>query len=672
MSSEDRIVGVDVLKSGSDLSQFKYAVAYVEGAVIKKVEEMSFGRLIRVLWELKPSILAVDNVLELGGNKKNLVKFLKLLPPSVNVVQVNIDEKPVSLKDLAHKAGLIEEGGKLDPFKTAIILAYLAREGYGKKLVIFEKKVKISVSPGRSGVAGGSRTEKFQRNLRSIVSRVVKNIKERLDKAGIDYDLLLRKSKGGVERAEFIVYASREELYGVVKQIKSKDVIVRVRPVLNRRLLNIVESNLKEPRYLIVGYDPGTEAGLAVLDLDKNLLYLTSGKELDRAEVLALVVRFGIPVVVATDKNPPPEAVKKLSSALGAILYVPPKSLTTAEKEMLVAEFLSNSASRFEVKNTHERDALSAVLKAYKAFEEKMEKVADMLREIGLVNVNMQKYKVKVLMNETVSSVVEDIINDLVSNSRFESSQKEVHEITQSTQEASERNYSLVSKIAELEKEREMYKQKVKVLEERVRELENDLNVLTSGLKEQVLKDRKVSELLHRLKNVEVTLNRVIEENTILKDKLVRAYDVIRKIYLGKHVLIPKFSEECLEFVEPRENNLPIVFVSEATTLNEKMFDYVARKKIALILPPGASKTCEDLISTRLIPAATANEVYEVNECLVLVDKDVVYSISGLVKQLEEEKKRRERRLTYEELEKLISEYRLFSNGKELLNNNAG
>jgi len=664
MSSEDRVVGVDVLKSGSDLSQFRYAVAYVEGSTIKNVEEMSFGRLVRVLWELKPSLLAVDNVLELGGSKKNLVKFLRLLPPSVNIVQVNVDEKPVSLKELARKAGLVEDRGKLDPFKTAIVLAYLAKEGYGRKLVVFERKVKVSVSPGRSGVAGGSRTEKFQRNLRGVVSRVVKNIKERLDKAGIDYDLLLRRSKGGVEKAEFIVYASREELYGIVKQVRSKDVVVRVKPVLNKRLLNLTESELKEARYLIVGYDPGTEAGLAVLDLDKNLLYLASGRELDRAEVLALVVRFGTPVMVATDKNPPPEVVKKLSSALGAILYVPPKSLTTAEKEMLVAEFLSSSSSRFEVKNAHERDALSAVLKAYKAFEEKMEKITDVLKEMGLINVNIQKYKVKILMNETVSSIVEDIINDLVSNSRFEDQRKEVREATQTTQVTSELTPTVLSRVAELEKEKEMYRQRVKVLEERVKELEKDLNILTSELKEQVLKDRKVSELLHRLKNVEIALNQVMEENAVLKDRLIRAYDVIKKVYVGKHVLIPKLKEECLEFMEVRREGIPMVFMSEASTLNEKVLNYVVRNKLALILPPGASKTCEDLISTHLIPAITASEVYEVDECLVLVGSDVVSSTYELVKQLEKERRRKEYGLTYEELEKLLSEYRMFSSGE--------
>ncbi|MEM4435244.1 MAG: DUF460 domain-containing protein, partial [Sulfolobales archaeon] len=91
-------LGVDVAKSGSKLSEFIYSIAVLRGRTLVKVDEVTASRLLRMLWELKPEVLAVDNVLELGGSIRNVSNFVKLLPPGVKVVQVNVDEK--SLKDL--------------------------------------------------------------------------------------------------------------------------------------------------------------------------------------------------------------------------------------------------------------------------------------------------------------------------------------------------------------------------------------------------------------------------------------------------------------------------------------------------------------------------------------------------------------------------------------------
>ncbi|MEM4823759.1 MAG: DUF460 domain-containing protein, partial [Zestosphaera sp.] len=401
MNSE-KIVGIDIVRSGSDLSQFRYAMAFLEGGVLKAVKEVSFGGLIRELWDIRPEILATDNVLELGGSKRDLLKVIKMLPPGLTLVQVNVESgKLVKVQYLAEETGLTSDKSKLDPFKTALVIAYLAKEGYGSKLRVFENKVKIYVYPGRSGVAGGSRTEKYVRSLRALVTRHVRKIKEVLDKNNIDYDLTVRRSDGGIEKALFTVYTSREKLYGLIKQVKGKDVVVRIRPVLSKSFLNdIVESGKSdEKRYLIVGYDPGVSVGLAVLDLDMNLVYVTSGRELDRGDIHNLLIKLGRPALVATDKNPPPEMCRKLAASLGALLYVPQKSLSTADKEMSVAEFIKQHPT-IDIKNSHERDALAAALKAYREFQEKLEKLSCRLREMGFYDINLQKYKVKVLTNE--------------------------------------------------------------------------------------------------------------------------------------------------------------------------------------------------------------------------------------------------------------------------------
>ena len=153
---------------------------------------------------------------------------------------------------------------------------------------------------------------------------------------------------------------------------------------------------------MIVGYDPGIVAGLAAIDLDMTPVLVISGRELDRGTAVSLLTDVGVPVVVATDKNPPPDMVRKLAAMLNAQLFTPSKSLSTSEKESLVNEYTRKFD--IEVKNTHERDALAAVLKAYSIFKEKMEKLSAKVRSIGIKVKDLQRYKIKLLNNEPLSS----------------------------------------------------------------------------------------------------------------------------------------------------------------------------------------------------------------------------------------------------------------------------
>lgn len=656
MNSE-KIVGIDIVRSGSDLSQFRYAMAFLEGGVLKTVKEVSFGGLIRELWDIRPEILATDNVLELGGSKRDLLKVIKMLPPGLTLVQVNVESgKLVKVQYLAEETGLTSDKSKLDPFKTALVIAYLAKEGYGSKLRVFENKVKIYVYPGRSGVAGGSRTEKYVRNLRALVTRHVRKIKEVLDKNNIDYDLTVRRSDGGIEKALFTVYTSREKLYGLIKQVKGKDVVVRIRPVLSKSFLSdIVESGESdEKRYLIVGYDPGVNVGLAVLDLDMNLVYVTSGRELDRGDIHNLLIKLGRPALVATDKNPPPEMCRKLAASLGALLYVPQKSLSTADKEMSVAEFIKQHPT-IDIKNSHERDALAAALKAYREFQEKLEKLSCRLREMGFYDINLQKYKVKVLTNEDLSSIIEEVINDYV---REEKKEPQIILKSDVASQAHKAEEVLRERINTLEKEKEFYKQRMLELEKSVRDLSSRLDSMSSELSEKILKDRKVSELMQRVRNLEAHLRILENENNVLKSRVINYENVFMKLYTRTHVLVPVYSSKCFKFLKLDREKIAVAFTYDVTEALKEARELVESARLGFLLPPTALGLSRHLIEEELIPAVSAEEFFEVNECIVVVDKNSFDRVIALVPQLSEERRKKKYGLTYEDLSTLIEEYR--------------
>ncbi len=658
---ERTYVGVDIVKSGGKaLNKYVYAIALVKNGRVLKVDRGNLGRLVRYLWDYRPATLATDNILELGGSKRNLVRILKLVPPDTEFIQVTLEGQTLmNLRRVASIAGMELDKGKLNPAKTAVLVATLAWSGYGERLDVYERKVRINVFKGRSGHAGGSRAGKFQRNLRGAVARMVKKLREELERRGFDYDVMIRRSKGGVEQAVFTVYASREELFGVVKRVKGYDVEVRIKPVISRKFLKLVAPQEIPKKYLIVGYDPGMQVGLAVIDLDMKPHLITSGRELDRGEILSKLTSIGIPVIVATDKNPPPEMVRKLAAMLNAQLFVPPRSLSTSEKEILVSEY-SRSYS-VAVKNTHERDALSAALKAYRFYQDKLDKLVKKIRSMGLSVKNLQKYKVRILMNEPLSAIIEDIINDYIKpvDSSVTSLRKQApltlphqaHEISKYTEKIRE----LERRVDELLREREILKSKVRDSEVRIKELEHSVRTLTESMNEKIARDRKVSELLTRLKNASQRIEELEHKVLSLKERLTSVGKVLERVFAGELTLLPRYG---VKYVVS-DDKLRAVFVNDPRQIfSVGTVGNLASREV--VLPPGHEKDSKLLVKEYLIPATTAREVWDVSPSLVAVDSETLSRLRAAEEEVAriKEEMMRQRELTYADLEAILKEYR--------------
>ncbi len=650
------VIGVDIARAGGpDLSRYLYSIAIVREGTVASVDEGSLGRIIRLLWDNRPSTLAVDNILELGGSKRGLAKILKLLPPDTEIVQVTLNEKqPITLKEAALKAGLGLGREKLDSRRTAALIAILASLGYGEVLNVFEGKVKINVYMGRNGSAGGSRSSKYKRNLRGAVARVVKRIREDLDEAGIDYDVTIRRSRGGIERASFVVYAPREKLYGIVRRAKGKDVIVKIRPVIRKEFLAL-RGDGKQKKYLIVGFDPGTKVGIALIDLDGNPVLITSGKNLDRGSLASLISREGIPAVVATDKTPVPDMVRKLASTLNAQLYVPPRSLSTAEKELIVEEFTAKH--NIQIRNAHERDALSAAVKAFRLYEEKLGKLTSKVREMGLPHVGLQEYKARLLSNEPLSSIIEEMINDSVS---------EKPDLVKEKIKPSEqpRNDSVVKelmkKVEELTRERDIYRTKVKELEKTLEKMESKLEGIQQDLLQKILKNRKIMELTQRVNNLESYVNKLRAENDKLAKLNTEIIKVVDRVLAGELVFIPSLTGKCrLRML----GEGMVWFVDDFPSAPQELLRKVVNCKCSLVLHPKDQEHLDEVITKYLVPAAVAKEVWIIDNCVRAVNSSIHEALREAKRRIEEIKETSRNKLTYSTLESIINEYRTSRKG---------
>ncbi len=89
---------------------------------------------------------------------------------------------------------------------------------------------------------------------------------------------------------------------------------------------------------------------------------LTSIREARRGDIIKHILEFGRPVIIASDVNPLPKMIERLAASLGSKVFYPEVSLTNVEKEKIINDF------KEEIKNTHQKDALAAGLKAFKNY----------------------------------------------------------------------------------------------------------------------------------------------------------------------------------------------------------------------------------------------------------------------------------------------------------------
>lgn len=136
-------------------------------------------------------------------------------------------------------------------------------------------------------------------------------------------------------------------------------------------------------RRLIVGIDPGTTAAVAVLSLSGRLVSITSKKDFSKEEIIKYIMLFGSPTIVATDKSSPPKIVEKINANFDSVLYSPKEDLQQREK----LEMTKN----YNLKNSHQRDALAAAFSAYLEYSDTLRKIDKILNELYLL-----KYKDRV------------------------------------------------------------------------------------------------------------------------------------------------------------------------------------------------------------------------------------------------------------------------------------
>ena len=133
---------------------------------------------------------------------------------------------------------------------------------------------------------------------------------------------------------------------------------------------------------LIAGVDSGTNFALSLINLERELIYLNSGKNLEK-EVLEICLKNGKVIAVSTDKKESKKA-RKIAASLSAELILPKRDLPKYKKIRLIEDFLKEKklfSGAIKKLNSHEKSSLAAALFAYKTYKQKLKKFED---EIGI------------------------------------------------------------------------------------------------------------------------------------------------------------------------------------------------------------------------------------------------------------------------------------------------
>jgi predicted RNase H-like nuclease (RuvC/YqgF family) len=149
----------------------------------------------------------------------------------------------------------------------------------------------------------------------------------------------------------------------------------------------------------------GVTTGIAILDIKGKIVDLSSKKEATKAELIKYIMKFGNPLIIASDVNPLPKGIDKLASSLGCHIFYPKVSMSNKEKEKMIEEY------KEEIKDSHQKDALAAALRAFRNYHAMFLKIEEVVKKFE--REDLFEDVVKRVLKKRSESIVDAVKNIL-------------------------------------------------------------------------------------------------------------------------------------------------------------------------------------------------------------------------------------------------------------------
>jgi len=641
------VFGVDVQSGDVRGDAPAYALVVFDGEPLER-DIVSRRKLLRLLDDREPSMLATDNAFELAEDKQALIRLLGALPTETTLVQVTGDERPEPLSRVASRHGV--PYGK-NPMKEAEAAARLAANNVGSELSAFTNTTEIKVSRGRSTGSGGWSEDRYTRRIHGSVKNAARRVESDLDDAGLDYERDATEKYGGFSNALFTVEATPEEI--PVSARRAGDVRVEVEPV---RRDGIEYRPLVVRRdHVIVGIDPGTTTAVALVDVDGETLEVWSSRTIDTSELIEWIIERGRPVVVAADVTPMPNTVEKIRRSFDATDWVPERDLLIDEKQHRTREHGYD--------NDHQRDALAAALFAFDDYEETVRKVSS---EISAADDRGEMIARVVAGGESLEAVLAEDSEEHPENDGTEAA-------TEPAEPSPEQR-----RIQQLETQVESLQTHVEALEAELDDREDEIEEYETALSEARREERRDAQERRSVTRLERTVERLeterdeqAEANEALEAKLERLKALWRldhsnfaDVEEAKQGLVPvkpiaKFTRAAIEDAEAAFGLAPddVVLLEDATGAGAETARYLASLEPRVVLTDGGlSDRSERVLFQTETPFGPAEDVptQKVDELVVARQPDV----EAVLEAFETRAARRRAQQTEAMVDQLISEHR--------------
>jgi len=254
-------------------------------------------------------------------------------------------------------------------------------------------------------------------------------------------------------------------------------------------------------------------------------------------------------ILVASDVNPAPTLVNRVSTDLNAKLFTPHKVLSSLEKKKLAREYCERYG--LQLKNEHELDALSAALKAFSHYKRKFEQIEAYVKESG-IKIPIDELKEKVVKGKTIKRAVQTMMGK---PSKEEAIKRPKHhenitELKRRIKKLNEQVLNLREECKRLIELNAELKRQILALEKERAKLEAKLMDLKDKRKAEIKKEREFYILLEELKAQKERVNyyasRMEEyERRLKKMELIREIESKGQFKLVKKV--ENFTKESIE-----------------------------------------------------------------------------------------------------------------------------
>ncbi|GAB4317878.1 MAG: hypothetical protein Kow0019_19270 [Methanobacteriaceae archaeon] len=431
----------------------------------------------------------------------------------------------------------------------------------------------------------------------------------------------------------------------------------------------------KKHKWNIVGFDPGLTVGIAILNLNGDLVSLKSCKEVSKSDIINHIINHGKTLIIASDVYPPPKMVKKLATLLNAKIYSPKKVISVENKIEIVENYLSKRSILQRPENAHERDSLAAAIKTYKNYQNKLKQIDKKVEGLELSWEELDEIRAQVIKGNTITSAIDDVMVKFIEIE---------HEDNKEIDEA-----EFLEGIVEHKSKKEDIG-KISVLEQRIKRQETIIQILKEENQSLTEENKEYKQIINNLESKIDKLHYQYSKEILNKKEIASKVALIKAFqekYQEEKALRIKVEENLksikqLNSFKQSKNFMPVKIIESFTKEGIKeacRYWKIKRGDVVLLSSSRGGGSHTATLLTRMGVKAvitndkmshTAEEVFESNKIPIveankisinLIDEFAVIKKTELNREIEKWKSELQNKRNKEEKNKIISiidEYR--------------